>query len=378
MRYLLATFLLGLLVALHELGHLVSARLCRMKVESFAVGFGPPLLAFRRRGVHYSLRAIPFGGFVRIAGMAPATEIQPAPGSFTSRPRWQRAVVLVAGSLANALCAVALLFGLYHGGYRVPVPNTVGEVAPGSEAARVQLRPGDVVMAVDGQPLRDWSALAEAVAERGGPLALTIRRGEQVLEVRATPRPDEEGIPRLGVAQLYAFRSLTNAEAAGYAFRHSVALAWDGLKATWALLRGQPGVSLMGPIGIARRTAEASATGFEPMLGLLAAISIALAVFNLLPVPGLDGGRLLFLGIAGIRGKPADPRVEAVASALGMLLLFGAAIWVSVRDVRGRAREPGPAPAEVDAGAGVDGGVDAGADAGAAPDAGARAGDAGG
>src|SRR6185369_5676049 len=122
MRYLLAIFLLGLLVALHELGHLLMARLCRMKVERYALGFGPPLLSFRsRRGTEYSLRAIPFGGYVRIAGMEPAAEALPAPGSFAGRPRWQRMLVLAAGSLTNYVLALALLFSLYAGGRSVPV-----------------------------------------------------------------------------------------------------------------------------------------------------------------------------------------------------------------------------------------------------------------
>jgi regulator of sigma E protease len=245
-----------------------------------------------------------------------------------------------------------------------------------------------MVEAVDGRPVREWSDLASAVAEHPGPLALTIRRGDQVLEVRATPRPDEEGVPRLGVAQLYAYRKLSLGEAAGYAFRHASALAADGLRATWAMVRGKGGATLQGPVGIAQRTAAASTSGADVLVALLAAISVALAVFNLLPVPGLDGGKLLLLGIAAVRGKPTDPRVEAVTNAAGFLALIALAVWVTVHDVRG-ARAPetvpdaGAPPAAgmpVDAGTSGDAGAmergaaDAGAvDAGAALDAGAGA-----
>ena len=342
MRYLLAIFLLGLLVALHELGHLWMARLCRMKVERFALGFGPPLFAFRSKGIEYSLRAIPFGGFVRIAGMEAALEEKPAPGSFASRPRWQRALVLVAGSAVNYLSAVVMLFALFAvSGARVPVPRTVGDVAPGSEAAKVQLRPGDEVVAVDGKPVGDWSDLVEAVVQRPGPLVLSVRRDGRMMEVRATPRPDETGVPRLGVGQLYSHQQLTPEEAAARAVTYSVALVRDGLLGTWAILRGTPGVNLEGPVGIARRTAQASTSGVDSLLGLLAAISVALAVFNLMPVPGLDGGRLVLLGIAAVRGKPMDPRFEAAANALGFFAMIGLALWVTVRDVRG-ARAPLP------------------------------------
>lgn len=371
MRYLLAIFLLGLLVALHELGHLLAARLCRMKVERFAVGFGPPLLATRRRGTQYSLRAIPFGGFVRVAGMEAAGEGPPGPGSFSSRPRWQRALVLVSGSALNYLCAVGLLFALYAGGRRVPVPGTVGEVTPGSEAARVQLRPGDVVEQVDGRAMREWSDLTEAVAEHAGrPLVLRVRRGNEVLEVSATPRVDEGGVSRLGVSQLYAYRQLTRWEAARYAVHHASALVVEGLRATWELVSGRPGATLEGPVAIAQRMAAAATSGADGLVALLAAISVALAVFNLLPVPGLDGGRLVLLAIAWVRGKPLDPRVEAVASAAGFFAMIALAVWVTVRDVRG-VRAAAPAVG-VDAGAAA---ADAGAaDAGLAPDAGSDAG----
>lgn len=375
MRYLLAIFLLGLLVALHELGHLLAARMCRMKVERFALGFGPPLFAFKsRRGTEYSLRAIPFGGFVRIAGMQPAAESLPAPGSFASRPRWQRAIVILAGSAMNYLLALALLFALYAGGRRVPVPNTVGEVVPGSEAARVQLRPGDEVLAVDGKRIRDWSDLVVAVAESAGPIELSVRRDGQVMAFHPTPRPDESGVRRLGVGQLYAFKKLTPGEAASYAFRHASRLVAEDLTATWSLILGKSGATLEGPVAIAQRTAAASTQGTDSLLSLLVVISVALAVFNLLPVPGLDGGRLLLIALGGLRGKPVDPRVEAIANATGFLLLIGVAIWVTLRDVRGL--RPAPALAS-DAEIALDAGIppDAGAllpagDAGA-PDAGA-------
>jgi regulator of sigma E protease len=294
----------------------------------------------------------------------------PGPGTFGSRPGWQRALVLVSGSALNYLCALGLLFALYAGGRHVPVPRTVGEVAPGSEAARLQLRPGDVVEAVDGRPVREWSDLTEAVAGSGGerPLTLGLRRGDQAVEVRATPRLDEGGVPRLGVSQLYAYRKLTRREAAGYALRHANALVVDGLAAMRDILRGRAGATLEGPVGIAQRMAAASGTGADALVALLAAISVALAVFNLLPVPGLDGGRLLLLGVAGVRGKALDPRVEAVASAAGFLALIALAIWVTVRDVRGVRSAGAPV---ADAGAADAGALDAGAaDAGSAQDGG--------
>jgi regulator of sigma E protease len=139
----------------------------------------------------------------------------------------------------------------------------------------------------------------------------------------------------------------------------------EELRVTWDLVRGRRSATLEGPVGIAQRTAAGATSGVDALVALLAAISVALAVFNLLPVPGLDGGRLLLLAIGGARGKAVDPRVEAVASAAGFLALIALAIWVTVRDVRG-IRAAAPVVELEDAGAPVD--------AGSAPDAGSDAG----
>ncbi|HSP80940.1 MAG TPA: site-2 protease family protein, partial [Myxococcaceae bacterium] len=157
MHYLPLLLALGLLVALHELGHLVAARLLGLRVHRYTLGFGPPVLTFRVRETEYALGAVPLGGSVHIQGMNPHEPGQEEPTSFASRSPWKRMGVLLAGPLANLLFALGILFALYTTGTHVVVPLTVGTIVPGSEAARAQLLPGDRIVSAEGQPLESWS-----------------------------------------------------------------------------------------------------------------------------------------------------------------------------------------------------------------------------
>jgi regulator of sigma E protease len=343
MSTVLSVFFLGLLVAVHEFGHLLAARAFGMTVERFAIGFGPPIFAFTRRGIEYSLRAIPFGGYVRIAGMTSEDDTA-GENSFKAKPLWQRAIVLFAGSGVNYLGALVLLFLMYAGGANVPIPRTIGEVAPGSEAARVQLRPGDEITDVDGTPMKEWSDLVSAISKSDGrTVTLTILRDGRTMVVITQPRADGSGLPKLGVIQLRAYRSLTLGQAAGHAVRHAHALVGGTLIGLGQLVTGKVGAGLEGPVGIVRRTAFAWTEGVDAFLSFLGLISIAVAFFNLLPVPGLDGGRLLFLGIAAVRGKPVDERFENALTAAGFVLLLSLIAWVTLQDVR-NPKPVGPPP----------------------------------
>ena len=155
MHYLPLLLALGLLVALHELGHLVAARLLGIRVSRYTLGFGPAVFTFRLRGMDCVLGAIPLGGSARIQGMNPHEPgVDPAdPASFSAQTPWKRMLVLLAGPLANWLFALGILFALYTSGTHVVVPLTVGTIVPGSEAARAQLLPGDHLVSVDGVPL---------------------------------------------------------------------------------------------------------------------------------------------------------------------------------------------------------------------------------
>jgi regulator of sigma E protease len=357
-RYLAALLVLGSLVAFHELGHLILARLFRIRVDRFAVGFGPPLVAFTRGGVEYSLRAIPIGGYVRIHGMNPHQEGSGGPDAFSARPAWQRALVLFAGSGFNYLLALLMLFALYLAGTHVPVARTIGFVHPASGAARAQLRPGDEVTAVDGVPIDDWRDFARRMADRPGrPVRLELLRGAQQVTVEVNPEADEYGTGRLGVAQQYVYRQLSPGAAFLQAWVHAWAVVAEGASSLGRLATGRGGVVVEGPIGIARRTSEAASAGMDRLVRLIVALSVALAMFNLLPVPSLDGGRLLLILVAFVRGQPLTPRTETLINATGFLALIALILWVAVSDVRRIASHAPPESATQAAPA--DGGADA-------------------
>lgn len=351
MRYLTGILALGGLIALHELGHMLMARLFGVRVPRFAIGFGPAIFTTRRGDTEYVLGAIPFGGYVRIQGMDLHDDEgrESTPGSYASLARWRRMLILAAGPLANGLLAYLLLFTLFLTGTHLPVPGTIGAVIPGSEAARAQLRPGDRIVSVDGSPVDGWSSFAERIAESPGrTLRLGILREGQPQEIQVSPRADESDIGRIGVGQQYVFRRLPPPEAATAALVHIARLTAEIGAQGWKLLRGKPGVELSSPIGIVQQTAEATAGGLDAFLRALVALSLALALFNLLPIPALDGGRLAFLFLEATTGRRAGRRVEATVHALGFLALVALLLWVAARDVRKlwHAAEAHPSPVQ--------------------------------
>lgn len=337
MRYLYALLALGLLLAVHELGHLLMARLLGLRVERFSLGFGPPLLAFRVGRTRVTLGALPLGGAAHIHGMNPHEErLDPQDASsFVALSRWRRALVHLAGPLINYLVALAVLAGLYVSGTHVPVPLAIGTVVPASEAARAQLVPGDVIRQVDGVPVERWSQFVEAVAAHPGvPLRLSVERGGVTREVQLIPRADEQGEGRAGVTQQYVYREHGLGEALGLSLLHTARIATEGLGLVAGLAKGEPGRELGSPGALVRQASEATTSGLDTFLRLGVAISIALCLFYLLPLPSLDGGRVLLLALEGLTGRELNRRVQTLLQTLGFLLLMAAVLYVAGAEVR--------------------------------------------
>jgi len=333
MRYLVALLTLGLLIAVHELGHLLFARLFRVRVDGYAVGFGPALFSFKRGATEYSLRAIPVGGFTKIHGMNPYEEgLSPHdPTSYATLSGWKRVLILLGGPLLNYAVALLLSCGLYLTGTHVPVPMTVGVVEPGSEAARAQIRPGDMVLTVDGARMDSWSALVEALSGgRGRTLMLGILRNGDVTQVPV--RPGAEG--HVGVHQQYVFRQQGFKQAVGSALVHTERLAVEGLALSFRLVRGARGAELSGPFGLRRSSSDAAEQSLDALLRMIVALSVALAIFNLLPIPALDGGRILFVLIGVITGRAVPAALETMMHLLGFILLAVLAVWIAIADLR--------------------------------------------
>jgi regulator of sigma E protease len=337
MHYLPLLLALGLLVALHELGHLVAARLLGIRVMRYTLGFGPAVFTWRLGGTDYVLGAVPLGGSARIHGMNPHEPgVDPAdPASFSARGPWERMLVLLAGPLANGLFALGILFALYTSGTHVVVPLTVGTIHPGSEAARSQLLPGDRIVSVDGTPLESWTGFVELIAQNPGrELKLGIERQGEPREVTVRPRADERGAGRIGVGQQYVYRTHGPGQALLLAVAHTGNLVVEGTRMLGGLLQGRRGVTEANPVGLVKQTSGAAGSGLGAFLRVLVSLSVALAFFHLLPLPSLDGGRMLFVLFEAVSHRKVPPRVETLVHAVGFLVLLGVVLTVALADLR--------------------------------------------
>lgn len=334
MRYLFAVLALALVILLHELGHLLAARLFRIRVRRFSIGFGPPMFTLHRGGIDWVLAAIPLGGSAKLYGANPhePPEVLADKDAFLAHPWWQRLLVHFAGSLLNLLVAFAVVVALFVSGTHVPVRMTVGTVDPGSEAARAQLRPGDRIVTVDGEVLDEWGQLVQRVHDSPNrSLFVELLRGTERVAVQLTPRPDEGGIGRVGISQQYVFREHPLGEATSLAADYLGRLVRDGAAVLWRFVRGDRDLELASPVIIVKQASDVAALGWDAFLRVFVHLSIALAAFQLLPFPSLDGGRMVLVAIAAARKRPVSPRVETALHLVGFLLLLAAIVAVVAR-----------------------------------------------
>jgi len=345
-NYLIIVPVLSLLMLVHELGHFITARLSGMKVEEFGFGFPPRIIGKEVGGVIYSLNWIPLGAFVRILGEDDPKE----QGSFASKGLVPRFIVLAAGSGMNFLLAVAMFAIAFATGWPTPtsVQVGIGGVTDGAPAQAAGLQTGDVILAVNGEPADSMETVQQVTRANAGNTVpfLIDRQGEQLtlpVTLRATW---PSGAGPLGV-QLRG--RAVGVHPVSYALPQAVARGWErtvqlvGLTLSIPVLLVQGAVSpeLVRPIGIVGMTQlagqaanEVAETGWAfPILTLTAAFSAGLAVANLLPLPGLDGGRLLFLIIEAVRGRRIAPERAELVHAVGIAILLALMGVLIVSDI---------------------------------------------
>jgi regulator of sigma E protease len=349
--------LLGPLVTLHELGHLLVGRLFGVKAESFSVGFGKELAGFTdKRGTRWKLSALPLGGYVQFKGdMNPASvpdaDAPVEEGSFQHAALWKRALIVAAGPITNLVVAIAI-FAAFFAIIGKPVivgeedSRTIGAFSEGSVAEAAGLEVGDVVVAIDGRPIRDFTDLKTKVAlHPGKQMVFTVdRAGEEIDYTLTTSRIERkdtfgnvstEGL--IGVAPAggkYELEKVSVLEAIPLGAKQS----WDfmGMMITGIqqIVTGERSVKeLGGPLKIAKYSGEQMSMGAAAFLHFAALISLNLAFINFLPIPALDGGHLMFYAAEAIRRKPVGPQATEWAYRTGIALVLMLMVVVTVNDI---------------------------------------------
>ncbi len=344
----------SLVTLLHECGHLFVARWLGVKAEVFSVGFGPELFGFVDRfGTRWRLSAAPVGGYVRFAGDRRANEPQgaetpQAAADLAAQPLMARAAIVAAGPAANIVAAVLLFAAVAYVVGETIVPPRVGGVVAGGPAEAAGLRPGDLIKSLDGRPVAAFEDIINFVSLRPSePVAIAIDRGGREMKIVATPTlttvdtpAGRERVGRLGItiarndAGVAIVRpGLLGALGSGLARSWSiVAVTGDyvGRIATGRLAPDQ----LSGPVGIARISHTAASVGFVAFVQFAAVVSLSLGLTNLLPVPLLDGGHLLFYVLEAARGRPLARRSQEFGLRAGLALVLTLMVFVTANDLR--------------------------------------------
>jgi regulator of sigma E protease len=340
---LLAILFLSLSVIAHEFGHFILAKRNGVKVEEFGIGFPPRLLVLTRWGeTIFSLNSIPFGGFVKVAGEDdPSVE-----GGLASKPKKVRAKVLLAGAGMNLVLAFLFLTGAYMSGYPYPTFQVkVFGVAPGSPAEAVGIKPGDIILSADGVNFREPEELSSFTDKHlGQEISLVIKRGEETFTVRLTPRPSPppgEGPMGVKIGMAYVKKKASLPEALLLGAAHLLYAFVLILTVPVQVIAGLLPFSALrpiGPVGAVQMMSEvaeqSSVMGWwYPFLSFVALLNAALAVSNLLPIPGLDGGRLLFVVFEAIKKRRLDPRREAWVHMVGIVFLLALMLIITFFDI---------------------------------------------
>lgn len=336
--YLLLTLLLlGVLVFLHEGGHFLLARLNGITVNEFAIGMGPKIFSrvSKKSGIRYSIRAFPIGGFVSMAGEDEASDDVNA---FCNKNVWRRISTVLAGPVTNILVGFIGMLVLVL--LTVPASNIVAVFSENATSSECGLQVEDKIIAVNGVKTHTGNEVAYEITYQGDePLDITvIRNGETiVLEDVSFPKVEESGVV-LGTLDFQFWGVGEGDKNFGLIISHTFWRTYSTAKMVWDsladLVTGRFGLdAVSGPIGMTELVGSALASGWESLLYLWVIISVNLGVMNLLPLPALDGGRLIFLLWEAVTRKPVNKNVEAYINAAGLLILMAFMLIITFKDI---------------------------------------------
>lgn len=354
---------LSVVVFIHEYGHFIVGRWCGVQVDAFSIGFGPELWArVDRHGTRWRVAAIPLGGYVKFHGDAngasipdpEAVEAMPAAEravTFAAQPVWKRAAIVFAGPFANFLLAIVIFTGMFAFYGRTLLAPRIGVVVAGGPGEAAGFKSGDLVLSIDGAPIPTFSKMQEIVSVSADTkLLFVVRRAEKDVTIQATPAWREVesavGKVRIGMLGLKASTAAADMREERYGLVQSLGLAfgetWQVVHRTGAYVAGlisgrESADQLSGPIGIAQISGQmaqaATKVGLAPFLNLIAILSVSIGLLNLMPVPLLDGGHLLFFGIEAVRGQALNERAQEVAFRVGLAMVGVLMIFSTYNDI---------------------------------------------
>ncbi len=352
-------FVLTIVVFFHELGHFLVGRWCGVKVDAFSIGFGPEIAAYTdRSGTRWRLAWIPLGGYVKFhgdpngasAGVIEGAENMPTEErkvSFFAQPVWKRAAIVFAGPAASFLLGIAIFAVSFYTGGRTSLAPVIEKVRPGDPAELAGLKSGDVIVSINGQNIKTWNEMQRTVqASSDQRLTFVVQRAKRDETIEVTPKRRDLntpfGVHRVG---LIGVEPQIGPEAwvrETFSLPQSVAMGFSEtgfiIERTASYLVGlvagrESADQISGPIRIAEISGEFAKAGFSALFHLAAVLSVSIGLLNLLPIPMLDGGHLLFYAIEAIKGRPLSERNQELGFRVGLGLVMALMLFATFNDI---------------------------------------------
>src|SRR5436190_1814032 len=339
-------FVLGVLVFVHELGHFLAAKRVGIRIIKFQLGFNPTIASFRYGDTEYGIGALPLGGYVKMAGENPDEARSGKDDEFLSKSKWQRFQVLIMGPTMNLLLAIVLTAIVLHHGAEVPAfldqPAVVGAVVAASPAERAGIKPGDAILAVNGERISFRTELMKAIAARPGEkVTVTISRNGVRQDIPVVPAlggcagvASKIGCIGVAIAEPTKIIKPSAIEAVGMSFQKNAEFAGLIFQTLWGLVTRETSPrQLMGPVAIAQLSGESAQLGWIALMTLMASISLNLGLLNLLPIPVLDGGHIFIMALEGIARRDFSTQVKEKMFLAGFVLLLMLMVTVIYNDL---------------------------------------------
>ncbi len=340
-------FVLGILIFIHELGHFLVAKRVGIRVEKFSLGFPPNIFSRKVGDTEYCIGAIPLGGYVKMIGENPEEKTTGAADEFSSKTVGQRAAVILAGPFMNYLLAIVILIGvIFFSGKAIKdfTKITVGEVTQDSPAFKAGLQPDDVIIAFGDEPVTHFDSLRTRInAVVADTVQLTWVHGSdtvhKLIVTEATEIPNIDGeMDTVGIIgfshKITHYESYGVMESIGQGFIYAHVIVWETVKFLKKAISGQVSAKMIGgPVFIAQQSGKEARKGAASLFFFMALLSVNLAVLNILPIPILDGGHLVFLALEKIKGSPLSLKARGIAQQVGLLLLLATILMVTYNDI---------------------------------------------